>query len=243
MKTKKYLILALFTLFALFSFGQSNELHFKTLCNYSSFRGPGAYSETYSGTPVNKPKSPFVVNPYGTIGKIGYGVGLAFQRNTKSILFFGLNGSIERLTSQIYSSNGLIYDNRSIPGSGSNELDLSYLNVQPYIGLTAIDEAARIEFKIVSDIGLLVNSQEQFTFKSNEGTFKFDHDREYPEQDVRFGLGMAVYFKRFAFNMEYLLGVVNFNPVNDNTQVDLIIDNSVYSQVFRFGLGYVILKT
>jgi hypothetical protein len=109
------------------------------------------------------------------------------------------------------------------------------LTLQPYIGLTALDESTRIEFKLISDFSFLISSEEEFTFISNEGTFKFDNDREHPELDFRLGLGMAVYVKWFEFNIEYLLGLVDY----DDYYADDII---IYSQVIRSGISYSIIK-
>jgi len=235
MKTLNYLLLGLFSLLNFQSFCQNNEVIIKPSLNILSFRGSGAQSESYSGTPISDPKSPTVFNPYGTNGKIGYGISLALQRNTKSILFFGLAGGVERLTSRITSSNGILYDNKNIAKNGTNQLDLDYLTIQPYLGLTALDESTRIEFKIISDLSFLINSQEEFTFKTDEGTFNIENNREHIEQDIRLGLGMAVYIKRFAFNVEYLFGLTDY----DDFKPDDIL---IYSQVFRFGISYSIIK-
>jgi hypothetical protein len=235
MKTLNYLLLGLFSLLSFQSFCQNNEVIIKPSLNILSFRGSGAQSETYSGTPISDPKFPTVFNPYGTSGKIGYGISLAFQRNTKSNFFFGLTGGIERLTSKITSSNGILYDNKNIAKNGTNQLDLDYLNIQPYLGLTALDEITRIEFKIISDLSFLIDSQEEFTFKSDEANFNIDNNREHNELDVRIGLGMAVYVNRFAFNVEYLLGLIDY----DDYKAD---DINIYSQVARFGISYSIIQ-
>lgn len=222
--------------------GQINEVQFRVSFNNFSFGGPGASYQTFNETLLNDPKSPIVNNPYGRNGKISFGTGLSFQRNTKSKLIFGFSASYERLLAIIKTSNGIIYDNRIILGEGSNELRLHYANLQPFVGLTlSKNESSGIELKLLSDICYLVQSGEELTFTSNEGAFEFRNDRVHPKYDFRVGLGTSIYIKQFGLNIEYLIGLKNFDPNNNSAFSD--IDNTIYSTIFRFGLNYMIFKS
>lgn len=237
-------ILTLISLFGLsvHCIGQTNEIKFRVNLNSFSFGGPGSSYETYNKTPVNDPKSPIVDNPYSSNRTISFGTGLSFQRNTKSKLVFGLSVSYDRLLVLIKTTNGIIYDNRIISGDGSNKLTLHYANLHPFVGfILTKNVSSRIEVKLISDICYLLKSREELTFNSNEGVFEFNNNRVHPKNDIRIGLGTSINIKRFGLNLEYLIGIKDFDPYKNSPLVD--VDNSIYSNIFRLGLSYMIFKS
>lgn len=241
MHFKGLLFILLTFLIKLSCYGQSNELQLKAFLNKSSFIGSGAAIESHILSPYDPAQSPYVDNPYGVIGKYRFNLGLSFQRNTQSNLLFGIGSSFEKLSSRVRSKNGMSYNNKYLDGKGNTILSLNYASIHPFIGVFITKETTKIEFKIVSDISYLIQSKEILTFETEEETYKFYHHRDHPNMNYRFGLGSAVYVHRFAIHIEYLIGTVNFDPEKGSPLVDVI--EPIYSQLFRLGVGYIILDS
>jgi hypothetical protein len=227
--------LTLSTLLLLLSFfakSQSNEFQIGVFVNKLSFVNPGAAQQVIVYYPQNTPNSsPIANNPYGTNGKIGYGIRINYQRSTKSKLVFGIASSLEKLKTQAPVSQF----------NGENILHLNYLNLHPFIGLRlANKELLKLDLKLVTDLSYLLASKEELTFEMNGITNTYTNDRNHQKTDYRLGLGVAVHVQRFSLNMEYLVGIVNHNPQADTPFH--YTDNDINSTIVRLGINYTLSK-
>lgn len=233
----KFTIFSIFILFSQLVNSQSNELLVKINLNNFAFAGPGASPVTIIYSPTNR--DPFVANPYGSNAKISYNFAIAFQRNTKSRLVYGIAASYENLKTQIRITNPLSFENTTYIGDGENFLKFQYLNLHPFIGLSVADKGdSRIDINLVSDVAYLLKSNESVNYFSNQGTLEFNYNRDQPKNDYRIGFGTSIFISRFSIHIEYLIGISNFDPDKGSPLVD--VDNSIYSKVFRFGIGYLL---
>lgn len=217
--------------------GQKSEFRLCANTGLFAFKGPSAERVSFiinskSAIPED-PISAYTNNPYGSDYGISFGISGNFKKVSKKNFLAGADIGVEMLRSQVFINS--VLDGNSYSASGKTILQLSFINLQPFIGQRFYLQPVSIDLTGGVDFGFRLQAKEiGKATTTNARLYKTSVNRNTITTDIRPRFQMSANYKKFGVYTSYSTGLVNYKAGYIGGT------NECYSRLWRFGLTYLL---
>jgi hypothetical protein len=193
-------------------------------------------------------------NPYGKKYAWGYGGYIQAQMVNKNGFIAGVSAGYETLKSKVNINSvapalytvvlaGYLpyvdyYGPFTYSAEGAVTLQTSFINLSPYIGYRYSLKKVSFDVMPGADIAFMTQNKESGSAVGYGTTYTTNYKRDNMiARDIRLKIGLNINYQRFTINSSYARGLTNYDK-NISPAAGTF---SVYSELFRFGVGYRIL--
>ena len=244
--TRSFCLCTCTVIFAVYTYGQKNELSVNAYSGLFSFHGNGSvktsrFTDGFNlGIKDHKP--PKTYNIHGRRNAFSYTIEAGVMRNTKMNLLYGMGISYEVLTSKV-NIDSFVYYGEPVTSQydaiGYAKLKNTFFTISPVFGKRFLKNKFAIDILAGFDLAFCLKSHEKGrALLVNIGPYyeviETNNDVPKPNIDFRPRVQIQGYYKRMGLLLGYSLGLSNYHLDID----DLRDKTKSYTGFLRVGLSY-----